>query len=160
MPSSISFWITGCCHHQPDGVKEMPPQGLWDTLVWSSEQKAFARFYYWKEGMFKKGEMTQLYVARVAVDIFNPANNAIVLLESAHHPFQKTVVYNKQEQLEGLVKTNIPKFNFNTGQIVNNYLVQGADEAGPAPIQNSNPFAAAEPNWDVMYDELHAGDNQ
>lgn len=160
---AIKYWVAGCTNEPANADKEMSDIKTWDNMVWHAYHNAHVRYCHWKEGHFKSGAMQQIYLAEVEVDIFDPVNSKITLLYHDFHPYQKTVVYNKNAELDSLKKAaptsivakNVGKaFNFNTGQLVNNYLVQGAQEAWPSPIQNPYGQASA-PNWDDLYNELH-----
>lgn len=93
---SIEIFLAGCAGSQPDGEGLMVDVKNWDWMVWTTMAKALTRYNYWKEGHFKDGTMSQIAVVRVVLDLFNPEHNQIDVLVSASHPFQKTVVYNKQ----------------------------------------------------------------
>lgn len=92
----IELFLAGCACNQPDGEGQMVEAKHWDWMVWTTEQKALTRYAYWKEGHFKDGTMSQIAVVRIVIDLFNPQHNQIAVIASASHPFQKTVVYNKQ----------------------------------------------------------------
>lgn len=102
---SIEIFLAGCAGSQPDGEGQMVDAKNWDWMVWTTELKALTRYNYWREGHFKDGTMSQIAVVRVVLDLFHPEHNQIDVIASASHPFQKTVVYNKQDIAENVTTT-------------------------------------------------------
>lgn len=175
---AIKYWIAGCVSEPLIADKEMVEIKHWENMVWHSYTNAYVRYCHWKDGNFKKGIMTQIYLLEVVVDIFDPANNKVTTLLSESAPFQKTVVYNQQKELDKKATKVGKVFQSSGAQALNNYLVQGESLAAgqsmwddPPPIQQGNPFAptpsnpnnnyaqpVAEPDWDALFQELHPGE--
>lgn len=158
---AIKYWVAGCSNEPANADKEMSDIKTWDNMVWHAYHNAHLRYCHWKEGHFKSGAMQQIYLAEVEVDIFDPANSKVVILMSDAHPYQKTVVYNKNEELDSLKKaapTTVVTKNVNKsfGNLTS-YLTNNPYEDIPWPTTAPAPQVdfGVEPDWNGIYNNLH-----